>query len=297
MDLPPPYYDEQTAPPAFATADLEWPHQLHFRRSIDDTGVVHVFATDSSLATPILAITNFMLPSYSFLEFKKYNHLHVYPGTTAGSRVQDLRVGYEMDTFESKIVLPELTGPEAKPKRQKFVYVGRDSRRVVDYVVHDSSERGREGVQGGFGVGGVMFRWVLVVGREGSPSSSSSSSSSCSSVDVESVCHELQYAHEKSWITVATTSALRHKFYTAEVNHTKSGVYGTRPLFARVDFEMSRLVGLGFSSSALKCVVGVLWSLWMGDVLNKEGRLGEVVRERMRLYKRDSLSYLADYRQ
>ncbi|KAJ3066741.1 hypothetical protein HDU98_009984 [Podochytrium sp. JEL0797] len=270
MDLPPPYYSTQAPLPAFTAIELDWPTHLHFRRAPQDTSTVHVFVTDSTVASPILTISRFILPSYSFLEYKSYNFQHIYPGVTPGCEIQDNRGMGDDPPFVTKLILPALGSSDDSPRKQKFVYQGTsDAHTTIDYVVQDASEK--HGIEGVFEVDGFSFRWVLVKNAAGGGSSSSSSSPSLGSSE-DSICHELRMASEKSWITVATASVQRHSFYNSGSVDDKSGVYGSKPLFAQVDFAVDKMC---LSSKRLTVVAAVLWGVWMGDALNKAGRLAD----------------------
>ncbi|KAJ3066178.1 hypothetical protein HDU98_010513 [Podochytrium sp. JEL0797] len=310
-DLPPPYETPaEGILPSFAAAQGEWPQQLVFRRCVADASVVNVAQSESPIAAAVLTITGFFrrISFQDFLLNEQYNYNHIYPGSTAGCTVNDLRLADL--PFVARLMLPPLGSPEDHPKKQKFVYKGDDARRTVHYTVHDLADPSASaaGVEALFEIDGIKFRWVSIKnpGSPSSPTASSAANASGSSafsspptspalgsvVTEEPICHELQFESSvganPTWTTVATTSVLRNKFYTTEImHHGKTGVYGVRPVFATVNFAMEKMSWMNFSSSQLQVIVGVLWSLWMGDALNKEGRLAEIVAPRLKLYKKN----------
>ncbi|ORY48860.1 hypothetical protein BCR33DRAFT_781883 [Rhizoclosmatium globosum] len=157
-------------------------------------------------------------------------------------------------------------------------------------------------VQARFDLDGVPARWVMwkIIMSEGvkkwwnfpgvGGASSSAAPGSESGRDEENVGrHEFQLLMRKGeWVTVAYAEVDRKPFFKytlAESAPGKGESHDPRPIFGKIEFVMDKLCWLNCEQGQVLVILSSLLQVWLGDVLNKEGRLEHVLAERMKKFR------------
>ncbi|ORY48859.1 hypothetical protein BCR33DRAFT_713976 [Rhizoclosmatium globosum] len=300
--------DGLEAPPTYDSTLESWPPHLYFRRSTDAT-VLDLFPTPSDSSSPIFRIDAFTLSWSQFNLYLNYHFKHVYPGTSPGSRIWDLRSPSTTAAFTTRHVLPPLGSREDHPAMQRFVFKGRyqNSNEEVVLHIHESARFTPPGafqmegyhvkkVQARFDLDGVSARWIMCEERDankwwnfaGVGGSSSSGGTGAGSGEENVGRHEFQVLMKGEWVTVAYAEVDHKPFYKytlAESAPGKGGSHDPRPVFGKIEFVMDKLCWLNCEQRQVLAILSSLLQVWLGDVLNKEGRLEHVLAERMKKYR------------
>ncbi|ORY46397.1 hypothetical protein BCR33DRAFT_715493 [Rhizoclosmatium globosum] len=257
---------------------IEWPSEIYFRRSINDALVVHGYPTPAEDAMPIISISQFSDKPPSAASYEEITQ--VYVGSSNGSLVSDLRTGSDDESVSTVFINPPLLKVVNKKannpaKEQKFHFqASRSGARVLDYTTHDKTAANKDqNVEASFQMDQVWFRWIF------DPSFSSVPGS-----PTRTTTHNLQFTTESPAAKNFTVN--RSLFYSAFATENK-GTKNVNPMFVTGKFELDKLTWPNFHQNQLTVILSTLWSVWMGDVLNREGALKDLLLVRDKKFKKE----------
>ncbi|KAJ3018039.1 UNVERIFIED_CONTAM: hypothetical protein HDU68_011358 [Siphonaria sp. JEL0065] len=277
-------------PPPYQAETIAWPNELFFCRSKSNPKVIELFASKSA-TDPIATIDSFSETPASFLLYRDV--FQCYVGTSPGSTVTDLR--HPLTPFVSSFALPKVNPQPSNGIGERLLYAKTlPNMDPADIEFrYNILEPSNNVVRGQYAVIFGSIPWVQFESNQTSfkwmPSASNKkpffqrfaigSNSSASGMFEK---HDLAFKTGKNnWISVGYSEVSRDLFFGRLAQDVPGNLLSLRPgAFAHVSFDVNKITWPNYDSSQLAEVVGTLWSVWMGDVLNKEGKLKEILDER-----------------
>ncbi|KAJ3074014.1 hypothetical protein HDU99_001808 [Rhizoclosmatium hyalinum] len=281
-----------TTLPTYTSVQQQWPLEVYFRRSVLDRETICLIPTDSDDVLPIAQITP--------LKITPGIPMHV--GASPGSILTDLRFPSD-DPFVTELA-PSIPQDHI-PRRGLFELTRPVRSKCLEYMGGTgyfnfnkrkySIEFGTTEVQCDFEMGAIQFRWVPLTEQSSSaysfpnlnPRKANSlpptplpfqtmpalRTSTLQNVPAsKSQSHVAQYRlqylapNSSAWITLGTATGTRSVYYSPLI----------APMtFAHVGFDLAVVEYLQLDTIHFRMFIGTLWSLFVADVLNPEGRISE----------------------
>ncbi|KAI9326394.1 hypothetical protein BDR26DRAFT_924499 [Obelidium mucronatum] len=319
---PPTYTESPESAPTYSHALIEWPQTVFFARSASDASLVQVFQQSNS--SKIASVQVSSLPPHDYVRFNDF--IQPYIGSSSGCSVQNHRMVSETvnsnfmnSRFSTTVILPPMK-PVQKPNQaiktyyhplapanNRFEYSVSEHSTGIRTLVLDVTSAGHVSTE--FEMNGVKFRWIpaavevdkrsifsKVVGSFGGSSSSSSSSSK--DAPAEQVVHHLEFCStggdKKAWTMAAKATVTRTKYFKNGPPPTPTGGKFRfseieQSSFGSIQFMKENMFWYNYDSETqFEAILGTLWTVWLMDALNRDGRLNSVLEYR-KVKRRDVL--------
>ncbi|KAJ3201031.1 hypothetical protein HDU82_008418 [Entophlyctis luteolus] len=280
--------DNPELPPAYATVDERLPPALYFRRS--DWDHLLLLASSVPVGPPVVSVQLSKL-SAAYQQFAMSNTYEHYGGTFSGCVVRDLRPQYSRlpdsaatVTVSQKLPKQKIPWPKNLPRPyQNFnnfqfcMHAGYEyhsgEKSFCEFDTHDhrlapitSASFELPGIQG-------KFQWML---RQTQNVASTSTTH-----------HLLEFPEGADSILIAVATADRARYFSTSV---ETYAEAEEKVFGSICFEAA---ADRFSDDYLRLFVGTLMAVWHGDVLNRDGRLADVLTKRHGNFFTNNISLLA----